>query len=571
MKNDALSVHARSRGRELVQISQADWDLAETRLAAMERLSSSDRLTRSQVEDEAQFLGVSRARVYAWLRRYRLNPSIDALLPKRPGPEKGRGHLPEVTERLITEAIGEFYLRPEKPKLKALVAEISRLCRQHGIVDVPDRRTVKARVDKLPPSTLVRAREGRKAAQDTFRPVRGSLVAEYPLQIVQFDHTLADVIVVDELHRQPLQRPWFTLGVDVMTRAVTGFYLSLEAPSSLSIAMALTHSVLPKETWLAARGIGAPWPVSGLPECIHLDNAREFHGMALERGCREHGIALRFRPPATPHFGGHIERLIGTMMGAVQLLPGTTFSSVAAKGGYDAEAASMMTLRELEHWLAIQVIAYNGTVHSQTLLPPTAVWSQEIDRCPKPVRHPQDTTRFLLDFLPFEMRMVRRDGLRLFNIHYWDDVLSLWAGQSKQRMMVRYDPRDLSKVFLHGPDGRFHAIPCRDLRRPKITLWEHQRARDELRRRGIAAMDEQMLFDAVNAQREIVAEASARTKAARRMAQRTAYALETTQSAASQDRSGHREAHLGQGVPPSGPAASGSSTSDLPFVVEDWK
>ena len=45
----------------------------------------------------------------------------------------------------------------------------------------------------------------------------------------------------------------------------------------------------------------------------------------------------RFRPPGSPHFGGHIERLIGTMMGAVHLLPGTTQSSVAAKGSY-AEA-----------------------------------------------------------------------------------------------------------------------------------------------------------------------------------------------------------------------------------------
>jgi putative transposase len=571
MKANALAANAPARKHELVQVSQADWDLAETRLAAMERLTSAVRLSRGQVEDEARFLGVSRARVYDWLRRYRMNPSIETLLPRRRGPEKGRGRLPEATEVVINDAIREFYLRPEKPKLTALVVEIARRCRQQGIADVPDRRAVKARVDRLPPSTLVRAREGLKAAKDAFRPVRGALVAEYPLQIVQFDHTLADVIVVDELHRQPLQRPWLTLGVDVASRAVTGFYLSLEAPSSLSIAMALTHSVLPKETWLAARGIGAPWPVSGLPEHIHLDNAREFHGMALERGCREHGIELQFRPPATPHFGGHIERLIGTMMGAVHLLPGTTFSSIAEKGDYDAEAASMMTLRELEHWLAIQVIAYNGTVHSQTLLPPAVVWPEEIDRRPKPVRQPKDSARFLLDFLPFEMRMVRRDGLRLFNIHYWDDVLSPWAGQSKERRMVRYDPRDLSKVFLHGPGGRFHAIPCRDLRRPKITLWEHQRARDELRRRGIAAMDEQMLFDAVTAQREIVAEASARTKAARRVAQRTAYALEATQAAGSLDRSGHGETHLGQGTPPQRAMDPGATASDLPFLVEDWQ
>jgi hypothetical protein len=28
-----------------------------------------------------------------------------------------------------------------------------------------------------------------------------------------------------------------------------------------------------------------------------------------------------------------------------------------------------------------------------------------------------------MDFLPGELRLVRRDGIRLFNIHYWDNVL----------------------------------------------------------------------------------------------------------------------------------------------------
>jgi putative transposase len=42
----------------------------------------------------------------------------------------------------------------------------------------------------------------------------------------------------------------------------------------------------------------------------------------MERGCREQVISLKFRLPLRPHFGGHIERLIGTLMGGVHLLPG---------------------------------------------------------------------------------------------------------------------------------------------------------------------------------------------------------------------------------------------------------
>jgi len=42
-------------------------------------------------------------------------------------------------------------------------------------------------------------------------------------------------------------------------------------------------------------------------------------------------------------------------MGAVHLLPGSTFSNVAEKGDYPSEKTSALTLVELERWLALQV------------------------------------------------------------------------------------------------------------------------------------------------------------------------------------------------------------------------
>ena len=45
----------------------------------------------------------------------------------------------------------------------------------------------------------------------------------------------------------------------------------------------------------------------GLPELLQLDNAAEFHSRALVRGAQEYGIRIEYRPPGTPHFGGHIE------------------------------------------------------------------------------------------------------------------------------------------------------------------------------------------------------------------------------------------------------------------------
>lgn len=292
--------------------------------------------------------------------------------------------------------------------------------------------------------------------------------------------------------------------------------------------MTIRHMVLPKGPWLAERGITAPWPVSGIPDRLHMDNAQEFHSRALDRGCQQHGIERQFRPPATPHYGGHIERLIGAMMGEVHLLPGTTFSNVAEKGTYDAAANSAMTLNELETWIAIQIVGvYHASLHRGLGQPPNAAWESALACRPQPPRHPPDPNRFMLDFLPFEHRMVRRDGIQLFNIHYWDPVLTTWFGD-RLRMPVKYDPRNLSRVFLQAPDGQHWPIPYADLGRPPITLWEHRRAMESLRNQGKAAVNEHLIFDAVEAQRALVAGAIGQTARARRAATRSAYAISNT-------------------------------------------
>ncbi|WP_205119487.1 Mu transposase C-terminal domain-containing protein [Paramagnetospirillum kuznetsovii] len=544
----------------MTRINEADWAIAETRLAAVRRLHAAAKMTHEVIDGEAASLGVSRYRLYEWLRRYRANPTIESLLPQKRGFKSGAGRLPDSVETVILETIEDFYLTDQQPKLRTLVTEIARRCRAADLNVTPDYRTVKARVERVLPSIRTRARRGNKAADDQFRPVIGELYADFAMEVIQFDHTLADVIVVDESFRQPIARPWLTLGIDVSSSAIVGYYLTLEAPSALSVAMALTHTVLPKAKYLEGQGVTAPWPIHGIPATIHLDNAKEFHSRALERGCREYGIHLRYRPVRTPHYGGHIERLVGTMMGEMHLLPGTTFSGIEEKGDYDPEKKAVLTLRELEQWLAIQVIAHNGKIHRTRKIPPQLAYEDALARRSAPISLPKDEQRFLLDFLPFEMRMVRRDGIQMFNIHYWDNVLTVWAGQTKQRMVVKYDPRDLSRMLLLDPEGHYWPIPYRDLRRPRITLWEHNRATEALHQRGRAAVDEGMLFDAIAAQRMLVAEAAAKTKKARRDMQRTANAMAATKAPAA----------VLPAEPASDPPPAPSAVPILPFEVEEW-
>jgi putative transposase len=311
-------------------------------------LAEKPRVSRALLEDAARQIGLSRSQTYELVSRYRKRSRTSTLLPWKRGRKPRSRFLDAKVEDIIQRAVKGFFLTQERPRVSDLMREIRVICHQQGL-GAPNYRSVVRRLKMLDPRRVMENRFGSKSARQLYQPV-GSSHAQLllPLELVQIDHTLADVMVVDERDRLPIGRPWLTLAIDIASRVATGFYVSLDAPSTTSVAMVLTHAVLDKEAWLADRSLEVSWPVAGIPDLLHFDNAPEFDCEALIRGAQEYGIEVEYRPMGQPHFGGHIERLIGTMMGAVHLLPGTTFSSVAQKGNYPSEKKACLTLPELE-------------------------------------------------------------------------------------------------------------------------------------------------------------------------------------------------------------------------------
>jgi putative transposase len=133
------------------------------------------------------------------------------------------------------------------------------------------------------------------------------------------------------------------------------------------------------------------------------------------------------------------------------------------------------------------------------------------------VCHPVDAQKFYIDFLPGELRLVRRDGIQMFGIHYWDSVRSPIAGRSKNKHLIRYDPRDLSHVYLKDrPSGQYLKLPYRDIRNPPITQSEHRSVIKQLGRNKQLAINEANIFAAILEQRELVKRACKNTTSARR-------------------------------------------------------
>jgi putative transposase len=509
---------------ELSLVDAAEWEEARRYLPVIRRLAENPARTRRDVTAAAAELDCGVTHAYALLRRYLADARLTSLLPRRRGPKRGTSLLDEAVDALIREVIDGVYLTRQRPPIVHLVDEVRRRCMAAGL-PAPSRKAVTVRLRARPAREIVAKREGRKVARDRYLPALGSLEAFWPLSLIQIDHTLVDVIVVDSETRAPIQRPWLTLAIDVCTRCVAGLHLSLEPPSATSVALCLSHAALSKESWLAERGIDAIWPLHGIPERLHLDNAKEFRSEALKRGCEQYGIAVDYRPVRTPHYGGHIERLIGTVMGRVHLLPGTTFSDVRAKGDLNPDKAAAMTLSEVERWLGHAIAGvYHRDLHRGIGTTPLAAWERGIvgDGATLGRGEPTevaDPRRFLIDFLPIARRMIRRDGVALHSIAYWADLLTTWIGHPEP-MIVRYDPRDLSRIYLLGRDGTYYDLSYRDLRRPPISLWEHRLALKRLHEQGRAVVDEAAIFRTIETMRAIADDAVLTRKLARRQRER---------------------------------------------------
>lgn len=499
--------------------TEAQWDLAQRRKEVISGIDETQNTDRQVAQIAADF-GVSRRTVFRWIALYRQTPQTSALLPRARGTPVGAHRIDARLDQLIAQVIHEVYLTKVRAKKEEVVRMVGLRCTALGILP-PSRKPILARLKELDPAVTAKARlqPGEAATQTAFVP--GNYQVQHPLEVVQIDHTPMDVIVVDEAMRLPIGRPWLTLAVDVATRVVVGFYVSMEAPSSTSVAMCLSQAVLPKDAWLAHRGLECSWPVWGLPAAVHADNGADFTAAALRRGCDEHGIRLILRPVAKPHYGGHIERLIGTLMGRVHLLPGTTGSNTHDKGDYPSEAKALLTMAELERWLTLEICEqYHRRVHKGLTRSPLSAWEAATG---SPVARgrvlPEQSDQFVVGFLPSMQRKLRRDGLHLFNLRYWDNVLPSIV-QLGMTVLVRYDPRNLSKVYIQGPDQRYCPIPYADLSLPPITLWEQRAALSALRDQGDTAPSQTAIFTAVTAQRALIESAAARTKSARRNRQR---------------------------------------------------
>lgn len=520
----------------LIDIPEKEWRAAQKRFDVIKPLLETPKFHRtiSQVQARADESNVSLATIYRWLDQYESSGLMSALIRSKRS-DLGRSRIDPRVEQIISDVITEEFLSEQRVKVVRVVEEVASRCRKENL-QAPHLLTVRRRINALPEAMRHKKRHGRHMAKG-YEPLRGHFPgADWPLAYVQIDHTPLDIILVDDIHRQPVGKPFITLALDVFSRMITGFYLSFDNPSCFTVGMCIAHSVLPKEHFLRDFDIASEWPVYGKMRTIHVDNALEFRSDILKRACDQHQINLEWRPVREPQYGGHVERIFRTISTKVHELPGTTFSSIEEREKYQSEKYSAFTLSEFECWLTTFIVdKYHQSFHTEINMSPVKKYEQGILGDSKagiigsgmPPRIVDDE-RFRIDFMPHVKRTIQNYGMRNNKIYYFHDVLRPWINAreegsrgKRRRFIFHYDPRDISKFYFWDPEiKQYFTIPYRDTTHPPISHWELNEANKLARREGRALINEDVLFDAYERMKSITKEAVRKTDSERKRQRR---------------------------------------------------
>lgn len=509
------------------EISDDDWKNAQRKLEAIKPFVMEAADYYGSMEERAAEYKVSLRTLQRWIAAYNETNSIASLLEKKRGWVKGQRRITPIQQQLIDEVINDFYLTVQKPTNTAVVNEVFRRCFKRNIPK-PSKNAVWYQINAVDNKARAKKRGDRNARYDASA---GSYPkVDFPLQVIQIDHTPADIILVDDNHRMAMGRPYITVAIDIYSRMITGYYISLDAPSATSVGMCLARSILSKKDLLDRFGVKGTWDVFGLPKKIHVDNGADFRSETVNRSCALHGISVEFRPVAVPQYGGHIERLIGNLMEKLHELPGTTFSNVHQKGDYEPDKHACLTLDEFEKWFLTYVVnVYHQRLHSGINHIPAKKWHIGIFGDKDNIGSglptlPSDSKTLTLDFMPSIERTIQHTGVTIEGIRYYDPYLNNYINamldNKKRKFIFRQDPRDISVIWFFDPEiHQYFPIPYANQSMRIMSLWVLRQIKEKLKKE-VGEVNEALINQAWDEMQELVKNSQAATKTARRQAQR---------------------------------------------------
>jgi putative transposase len=93
--------------------------------------------------------------------------------------------------------------------------------------------------------------------------------------------------------------------IDDYSRAIAGYYLGFDPPSSLRTSLALRQGI-----W---RKSDPHWQICGIPNVLYVDNGADFTSVHLQQVAVDLKMRLVFSTPGKPQGRGKVERFFRTV------------------------------------------------------------------------------------------------------------------------------------------------------------------------------------------------------------------------------------------------------------------
>lgn len=430
----------------------------EARKLALERF----RLIQPHVEQVqslravAQATGLSYRTAQRWVAQYR-RFGLAALARKR---RDDRGERRAVSQKLHAVIEGLALQKPPLP-IAALYRQVQRLSRDLG-ESAPSYGTVFNIVRGLSADLVTLAQEGAKAYSDAFELVHRR-EASGPNAIWQADHTPLDILLVRP--DDAPAKPWLTTVIDDYSRAVAGYLLSFEPPSTLHTSLALRQAIWRKDD--------PRWTACGIPEVLYTDHGSDFTSRHLEQVGADLKIRLIFSMPGKPRGRGRIERFFSTLneMFLCEL------EGYAPPGGGGVRGKPRLTLAELDGRLrAFLLDVWHRRECAETKTPPAQRWEAN-GFLPRMLESLEQLDLLLVQVA--KGRRVHRDGIHFHGLRYLSPTLAAYVGES---VTLRFDPRDLGEIRVFHDEGFLCRAVSAELAGETMPLREILRARNHRRR-----------------------------------------------------------------------------------------
>ncbi len=424
------------------------------RLEALQRLQIirpylENKTTQTQIAKEQ---AVTTRTIRHWVKQYRSEGLIG--LVRKTRADKGERKVSQELQQLVEG------LALKKPalsiasihrKVKKVAAQLKEPC--------PSYTSVYEIVTQLEPSLVTLAHEGTSEYKNKFDLIHRT-EADKPNAIWQVDHTLFDVLILDNKGRP--KKPWLTIILDDYSRAIAGYALSFSAPSALQTALALRHAILYKPQ--------AGWEVCGIPEILYTDHGSDFTSHHIEQVAANLKTQLIFSAVGQPRGRGKVERIFRSI--SQILLPELP--------GYqppETKAKAVLTLSQLATELENYIIHdYHLKPHSSTGVAPQARWTAG-GFLP---HMPESTSELdLLLLTVAKPRIVHSDGIKFSGFRYIHTTL---AGYIREEVLIRYDPRDVAEIFVFHKDNFICRAICTELAGETVSLSEIVTARKRQQR-----------------------------------------------------------------------------------------